>query len=96
MGTDTGAGPGRFQGYFEHLEMEIMTQAGLTAAQVLKASTVDAAACMGRSDVGSIEPGKWADLIVLNANPLEDIRNSHKIDKVWIAGNPIEPRAQLQ
>ncbi|MBS1828888.1 MAG: amidohydrolase family protein [Acidobacteria bacterium] len=92
MGTDTGAGPGRFQGYFEHLEMEMMAQAGLTPAQVLKASTVDASACMGRSDVGSIEPGKWADLIVLNANPLDDIRNTRKIDKVWIAGDPLNPR----
>ncbi|MFN7938038.1 MAG: amidohydrolase family protein [Bryobacteraceae bacterium] len=96
MGTDTGAGPGRFQGYFEHLEMEMMTQAGLTPAQVLKASTVDAAACMGRADVGSIEPGKWADLIVLNANPLDDIRNTRKIHNVWIAGNPLETGKPLR
>jgi imidazolonepropionase-like amidohydrolase len=91
MGTDTGAAPGRFQGYFEHLELEMMAQAGLTPRQVLRSATIDAAACMQKGDrLGNIEPGKWADFVVLDKNPLQDIRNSGSIHSVWIAGNRVE------
>jgi imidazolonepropionase-like amidohydrolase len=91
MGTDTGGGPGRFQGYFEHLELEMMGEAGLTPQQVLRAATSDAAACMQRQDrVGALEPGKWADFLVLDRNPLEDIRNTRSIHSVWVAGNPVK------
>jgi len=89
MGTDTGP-PGRFQGYFEHLELEHMVQAGLTPMQALVAATGTAARHTGASDrIGTLQPGKWADLLVLDANPLDDIRNTRKIDSVWIAGNRI-------
>src|SRR5690606_21430142 len=65
MGTDTGP-PGRFQGYFEHLEMEMMADAGLTPMQVLVASTGGAAGCVGLDqDLGTIEAGKYADFVVL-------------------------------
>jgi imidazolonepropionase-like amidohydrolase len=40
-------------------------------------------------DLGTLEPGKWADFVALNADPLADISNVRKIDSVWIAGNPI-------
>ncbi len=87
MGTDSGP-PARFQGYFEQLELEEMTRSGLTPARVLAAATRDAAACMHLDDqVGTLEPGRWADFLVLNGNPLEDIRNTRKIDDVFIAGN---------
>lgn len=89
MGTDTGP-EGRFQGYFEHLEMSIMAEAGLTPMQILVASTGDAAACARVGDqVGTLEPGKWADFVVLTANPLDDIKNTRTIESVWIAGNPL-------
>jgi imidazolonepropionase-like amidohydrolase len=87
MGTDTGP-PGRFQGYFEHLELEMMVKAGLTPRQALAAATRDAARCMKiDNEVGSLEPGKWADFVVLSGDPLADIRNTRSIDSVWIAGN---------
>lgn len=86
MGTDTGPF-GRFQGYFEHLEMELLVQAGLTSMQVLVASTGDAARCLGLEDVGTVEPGKWADLVVLRDDPIADITNTRSIESVWIAGN---------
>lgn len=87
MGTDTGAQVGRWQGYFEHIEMELMVKAGLTPMQVLVAATGDAARVMRLGkDLGTIQPGKWADLLVLNADPLADIRNTRQIDSVWIAG----------
>jgi len=91
MGTDTGAAPGRFQGYFEHLELEMMAESGLTPQQVLRAATADAAACIERSDrLGTLEPGKWADFLVLDKNPLEDIRNTKSLRSVWIAGNELQ------
>jgi imidazolonepropionase-like amidohydrolase len=91
MGTDTGAAPGRFQGYFEHLELEMMSESGLTPQQVLRSATADAAACIQRQDrVGTIEPGKWADFMVLDRNPLEDVRNTRTIHSVWVAGNQVK------
>jgi enediyne biosynthesis protein E4 len=92
MGTDTGP-PGRFQGYFEHRELELMVKAGLTPAQVILSATRDAAACLGLAGkVGTLEPGAWADLIVLAKDPLADIRHTRTIESVWIAGKRVEGR----
>jgi imidazolonepropionase-like amidohydrolase len=90
MGTDTGP-VARFQGYFEHLEMQMMHEAGMSPADVLVASTGRAAACMGLTDVGTLEPGKWADFVVLERNPLEDILATRAIREVRVAGNRIAP-----
>jgi imidazolonepropionase-like amidohydrolase len=89
FGTDSGP-PGRFPGYFEHWEMELMVEAGLTPMQVLTAATRNAAEFLGAKDLGTLERSKWADLIVLDRNPLEDIRNTRTIDAVYIAGNRVE------
>jgi imidazolonepropionase-like amidohydrolase len=89
MGTDSGPA-GRFQGYFEHLELEYMTQAGLTPMQALMTATSNAARFMHTADqYGTLERGKWADFLVLDANPLDDIRNTRKLDSTWIAGNRV-------
>jgi imidazolonepropionase-like amidohydrolase len=85
MGTDTGPAQ-RFQGYFEHLELEYMVNAGLTPMQSIVSATGTAARALKVSDVGTLEPGKWADFLVLAANPLDDIKNTRKLDSVWIAG----------
>lgn len=66
MGTDAGPFAERFQGYFEHLEMEMMVESGLTPAQVLRAATVDAARAMKLDDVGVLSKGRWADFVVLD------------------------------
>jgi imidazolonepropionase-like amidohydrolase len=89
MGTDTGP-PARFQGYFELMELEMMAKAGLTPKQVLASATRDAAKCQKLDDVGTLETGKWADFVVLDADPLADIGNTKKINSVWIAGNSVE------
>ncbi len=88
MGTDTGP-PGRFQGYFEHLELEMMERAGMSPMEIIVASTSTAASCIGAPDIGSIETGKWADFVVLNEDPLDAIVNTRSISSVWIAGNEV-------
>jgi imidazolonepropionase-like amidohydrolase len=86
FGTDTGP-PGRFQGFFEHLELEMMVEAGLTPMQALVSATGDAAKCHRRSgEFGTLASGAAADLLILNANPLENIRNTRSIESIWING----------
>ena len=88
MGTDTGP-PARFQGYFEHLEMQMMVAAGMSPLDAIRASTGVAADCINVGDVGTLEPGKWGDLVVLGANPAVDIENTKTIESAWIAGNRV-------
>jgi imidazolonepropionase-like amidohydrolase len=89
MGTDTGP-PGRFLGYFELMELEMMAGAGLSPRQVLASATRDAARCMKVDrDLGTLAAGKWADFVVLDADPLVDPANYRKIDSVYIAGNKV-------
>ena len=88
MGTDSGP-PARFQGYFEHLELELMAEAGLTPMQIIVASTGDAARCIGLTDRGTLSPGKLADFVVVTADPLADITNTRTIESVWISGNRV-------
>lgn len=89
FGTDTGP-PARFPGYFEHMEMELMAESGLTPMQVIQAATRNGAEFLGESkNLGTLEAGRWADLIVLRANPVENIRNTRTIEQVYIAGRRI-------
>jgi imidazolonepropionase-like amidohydrolase len=89
MGTDTGP-VGRFQGYFEHLELEEMVKAGLTPMQVIVAATSDAARCMGAADrLGTLQPGREADFLILARNPLDDIANTKALESVWIGGRRV-------
>jgi imidazolonepropionase-like amidohydrolase len=89
FGTDTGP-PARFQGFFEHRELELMVEAGLTPAQALQAATSNAAAALHISgNFGTLTKGKRADMILLDADPLADIKNTRKINKVWIGGREV-------
>jgi len=88
FGTDAGP-PGRFPGYFEHMELQLMVEAGLTPEEALLSATGVAAACLGLPDVGTLEPGKWADLLILSGNPLEGIAATRSLEKVFIAGNEV-------
>jgi imidazolonepropionase-like amidohydrolase len=91
FGTDSGP-PARFQGYFEHLELDQMVEAGLTPRQALLAATSVAARCVGLAgQVGTLEPGAWADFLVFREDPLVDVRRSRSLESVWIAGERLAP-----
>ena len=74
MGTDTGP-MGRFQGYFELMELEMMVKAGMSTTAALNSANAVAARCMGLDrDLGTLESGKWADFVVLEAEPARQHR----------------------
>jgi hypothetical protein len=78
---------GQFQGLGYHWEMRALASGGLEPMAVLRAATQNGARIIGRQDeIGSLEAGKFADLVILNANPLEDIRNTNAIDRVMQNG----------
>jgi len=97
LGTDTGGmNGGQFFGLGSHIEMELLvTKAGLTPMQALVIGTRNSAAILGLDQLGTVAPGKSADFIVLDANPLDDISNTRHIDKVYLRGREI-PRAALK
>lgn len=86
MGTDSGPN-GRFPGFNAHEEMQLQVLAGRSPMDAIKAATHDNAEWLKDKDIGTIEKGKWADLLVLDKNPLDDIRNTETIHSVYIAGN---------
>jgi len=89
FGTDSGALPGRIPGFAEHRELELMVRAGLTPMQAITAATGENAKLLHSSDRGTIAVGKRADLVVLDANPLIDIRNTRKIVSVYHDGQNV-------
>ncbi|MDH3418699.1 MAG: amidohydrolase family protein [Gammaproteobacteria bacterium] len=73
-----------------HIEMEDMVVAGMSPADVLVSATSVGADVVGIEDAGTIEPGKYADFIVLEANPIEDIRNTRRIADVYFGGQVVD------
>jgi hypothetical protein len=85
-GTDATA-PNVFPGFALHEDLFYFVQAGLTPLEALQAATAKPAEFLGRlAEQGTIAPGKRADLVLLDANPLDDIRNTQKIDAVIVNG----------
>lgn len=85
MGTDSGP-TARFPGYFAHWELELMVKAGVTPLQALTAATGTNAKFLNARDIGTVERGKWGDLLVLDRDPTADIRNTRSIRAVYVAG----------
>jgi len=84
---------GQREGLGSHWEMWMLHQGGMTPHQALKAGTISPARAMGYDkDIGSLEPGKLADLVVLDANPLEDIRNTVSIRYTILNGRVFDDR----
>ena len=90
-GTDAGVSVG----WPAHAERVDMVAAGMTPSQVIVAATRTSAAILEIDQLGGIAPGKSADFIVLDANPLDDIANTRKIDRVYLRGEAID-RAALR
>jgi imidazolonepropionase-like amidohydrolase len=89
FGTDSGALPGRIPGFAEHRELELMVEAGLTPMQAITAATGENAKLLHAADRGTIGVGKRADLLILDADPLADIRNTRKIFAVYHDGRGV-------
>ncbi len=93
-GTDSPSYPGTIAGFALHDELQLLVRAGFTPAEALKSATCDAAEFMGKqNDFGSVTPGKMADLVLLNANPLTDIRNTTSIAAVFLMGGEFDRSA---
>ena len=89
FGTDSGI-PTRFPGYLEHRELQLMVEAGLTPMQAIVAATSTNAEILGGAkQFGTLQAGKRADFLVLDANPLDDIHNTEKLSAVWQAGKTV-------
>ncbi len=92
FGTDSGAIPSRIPGFAEHHELEMMVAAGLTPMQAILCATKTNAELLGiEKTTGTLTVGRQADLIVLDGNPLEDIRNTRKIAAIWHGGREVQP-----
>ena len=86
---------GQIQGLGAHWEMWMLAQGGMSPLQVLKAATINGAEYLGMGkEIGSLEPGKLADLIVLDENPLEDIRNTEHIKYIMLNGRLYDENLQ--
>ncbi|MEJ2090188.1 MAG: amidohydrolase family protein, partial [Gammaproteobacteria bacterium] len=95
-GTDVPACPECFTGVSLHWELELLVQAGLTPLEVLRIATLNAAAAVGaEADLGTLEVGKLADIVLLDASPLEDIRNTQSIWRVIKDGSVFDPEVAL-
>lgn len=91
LGTDAST-PFNFPGYNAHVEMALMSRAGLSNADVLRIATINGARFLGiGEEAGTIEAGKAANLIVLDQNPLVNILNTRTIDRVILKGRVIDP-----
>ena len=94
-GTDTGAVASLVPGFSLHRELALLSGAGLSNMEVLRAATARAAEALRRSDLGTIEAGKQADLLLLRRDPLLEIGALREIDRIVHDGLVIDPAALL-
>jgi imidazolonepropionase-like amidohydrolase len=94
LGCDTGL-PDHFFGYAEQKELELMAAAGMSPMNVIVAATSRAAEYLRVTDTGTLRQGRRADFLVLDANPLEDIRNTRRIAAIYVGGEKVD-RAALR
>jgi imidazolonepropionase-like amidohydrolase len=92
FGSDSGNGPPRYEGFFEHLEMELMVKnGGMTPMQVIQSFSKTNSEALGvEKEFGTLAKGKVADFVVLRKNPLDDIVNTRTLSAVYIGGKKFE------
>jgi imidazolonepropionase-like amidohydrolase len=86
LGTDAGVSQKYAYGFAEHHEIGMYVKLGMKPADAIQVSTSRPTEVLGIKDAGTLTKGKRADFVVLNANPLEDIRNTREIDSVYLEG----------
>jgi imidazolonepropionase-like amidohydrolase len=86
FGTDAGAVRDHGHAFTDHRELEIMVRAGLTPMEAIAAATSGSAELAALTDLGALTPGKTASFVVLDGNPLDDIRNTRRIAAVYLKG----------
>jgi hypothetical protein len=89
FGTDSGALPTRKPGFAEHRELQLFVQSGISRMDALVCATRTSAQVIGATDRGTLEPGKLADFIILDGDPLADIRNTTRIEAVYHNGKRV-------
>ncbi|MFD4407151.1 amidohydrolase family protein [Nocardia sp. NPDC058499] len=90
-GTDS-VGPGLFPGFSLHFELQQLVASGLTPLRALQCATLEPARFLGREDwAGTVEECRVADLVILDADPLADIRNTQRIHAVVVDGYYLGP-----
>jgi len=94
MGTDAG-NVGTVHGPSVFREMALMRDAGLSPLEVLRSATTNGALAMGRTDLGAIAPGKLADVVLLDADPLADVANFSHAERVIKGGVVYDPKALI-
>ncbi|MDA0896904.1 MAG: amidohydrolase family protein [Proteobacteria bacterium] len=96
LGTDAGALPDHFFGYSGHKELEIFVALGMSPEQAIAAATSSAASQLGLYDRGLLEKGLRADFLILNANPLSDIRATQDISAIFLLGKELDRTAIIE
>ena len=96
LGTDAGIDARHAFGWADHHELTRWVISGVPPMEAITAATSRAAALIGIPDLGSLAVGKSADFLVLFANPLDDINNTRRIDKVYIKGAPLDRAAMAR
>jgi imidazolonepropionase-like amidohydrolase len=90
FGTDSGAVPDYYHAYNAHRELQLMVEAGMTPQQALTAATATSAEFLRGAALGTLNPNRSADFLVLDADPLEDIRNTERISAVYLRGVEVD------
>lgn len=95
LGSDSG-GENTYPGYFEHRELQLMVDAGLSPMDAIKAATSVSASVLKLDDIGTLAPGKRAEFLVLSANPLTKIANTREIYTIYRDGQELDRLALIQ
>jgi imidazolonepropionase-like amidohydrolase len=93
LGSDSAGDPSRTMGWHAIWELDALAKAGMTPSEVIVAATRLAAETLRLDELGTIAPGKSADFVVLNANPLDNIANTRRIDRVYLRGDEVDRAA---